>query len=172
VRAAGDVEDQRMHDEDDDSDLDDLEDVFVDENADAEADFAVGATFAADFGHDGIDCRRTGAREHVEPHFPATLRNFHHDLGTATASQWMFHWFPFNFWAETCLLATQNQNPELQLELPVFMNYFTARLIISMHVGIPLGLRARYCGQRGAIFGGHNFGPSFQSNFHRVPHAH
>jgi hypothetical protein len=138
VRAVGRDEEERLHDEDDDSEFDDLEDAFVNENADAEADFAVGATFAADFGHDGIDPRKTGAREHVEPHFPATLRNFCHDLGTATASQWLFHWFPFTFWADTCLLATQNQNPALNLTLPVFMNYFTARLIISMHVGIPL----------------------------------
>jgi len=55
VRGVGRDEDERLHDEDDDSDLDDLEDAFVDENADAQADFAVGATFAANFGHDGID---------------------------------------------------------------------------------------------------------------------
>jgi hypothetical protein len=138
AQQAGHDEEAGYRYDDDDAELSDLDDAFDLENADAQADFAVGATFSAEFGHDGVDCRRTGDREHVEPHFPPTLRNFRHDLSTATASQWLFHWFPFKFWSETCLLATKSQNPELELDLPVFMNYLTARLIISMHVGIPL----------------------------------
>jgi hypothetical protein len=115
AQRAGHDEDAGYRYEDDDGELSDLDDAFDLENADAQADFAVGATFSAEFGHDGVDCRRTGAREHVEPYFPPTLRNFRHDLSTATASQWLFHWFPFEFWSETCLLATKAQNPELEL---------------------------------------------------------
>ena len=108
------------------------------EGADAAADFDVGATFAADYGHDGRDHRTDGVRAHVQHEFPPKLNNFQHDVGDATPAQWFFHFFPLNFLATTVLDATNAQDPNLHLTLPLLMNYLTARLIICCHVGLPL----------------------------------
>ena len=130
-----------MEGSDGEGDLEDLP-AFVlddeDEEQDAHADFAAGATFAAHYGHDGRDPRTDGARAHVLQEFPPKLNNFAHDVRTATPAQWFFHFFPLNFLADEVLNAINAQDPELHLTLPLFMNYLTARLIISCHVGLPL----------------------------------
>lgn len=109
-----------------------------DEEQDAHADFAAGATFAPQYGHDGRDPRTDGHRAHGLHEFPPKLNNFTHDLRIATPAQWFFHFFPLNFLASDVLDATNAQDPELHLTLPLLMNYLTARLIITCHVGLPL----------------------------------
>lgn len=109
-----------------------------DEEQDAHAAFDAGATFADEYGHDGYDPRTDGDRAHVLHNFPPKLNNFIHNVQDATPAQWFFHFFPLNFLANDVLNATNRQDPELQLTLPLLMNYLTARLIISCHVGMPL----------------------------------
>ena len=119
-------------------DLPDFELDVEDEHQDAIADFDVGATFAADFSHDGHDCRTEGDREHAQHEFLPTLKNWTHDIEVATPADWFLHFFPLNFLATDVLNATNAQDPELNLTLPLLMNYITARLIISCHPGLPL----------------------------------
>jgi hypothetical protein len=126
---------------DQDNDFDDIPGFVLDEDAegqDALADFDVGATFAPNYGHDGHDCRKEGDREHADHDFLPTLRNWEHDTDTATAAHWFFHFFPIQFLSTDVLNATNAQDPALNLTLPLLMNYLTARLIISCHVGLPL----------------------------------
>ena len=130
-------------DSDQDNDFDDIPAFVLDEEAegqDALADFDVGATFAPNYGHNGHDCRKEGDREHAEHDFSPCLRNWLHDIDTATPAQWFFHFFPIQFLSTDVLNATNAQNPDLNLTLPLLMNYLTARLIISCHVGLPLDI--------------------------------
>jgi hypothetical protein len=133
------------YDEGDQSDadvhFDDIPDFELDaeaEHQDALADFDVGATFAEAFGHDGHDPRTTGVWTHCDHTFPPQLKNWTHDLELATPAQWFFHFFPLNFLATDVLDATNAQDPDLKLTLPLLMNFITARLIISCHPGLPL----------------------------------
>ena len=119
-------------------DLPDFELDAEDERQDAFADFDVGAAFDADFGHDGYDARTMGDREHADHNFRPSLKNWTHDIHLATAADWFFHFFPLSFLADDVLTATNAQDPELNLTLPLLMNFITARLIISCHQGLPL----------------------------------
>lgn len=121
--------------------LDDMGDYRIDEEDDAQdaaADFDAGVVWNAEFGHDGRCARTDGDRAHVAPDFPPRLNHFPHDVHTASPSQWLFHFFPFDFLASRCVTATNAQDPALNLTVPLFMNWLCARLIITMHVGLPL----------------------------------
>jgi hypothetical protein len=109
-----------------------------DEGQDAQADFDAGVEWKAEYGHDGRDPRTDGDRAHVAHDFPPRLNNFTHDLATATPSQWLFHFLPFEFFVSQCVAATNAQDASLNLTVPLFMNYLCARLIITMHVGKPV----------------------------------
>ena len=126
---------------DDEGPLEDIPGFVLDEEdqaQDAAADFDAGAVFAAQFGHDGRDHRTDGERRHVRHDFLPALRNFWHDIGEATPVQWFFHFFPLDFLVSKVIPATNVQDPTLHLNLPLLMNYLSARLIISCHVGLPL----------------------------------
>ena len=121
--------------------LDDVGDYLIDdedEAQDAAADFDAGVVWNGEFGHDGRCPRTDGLRAAIAPDFPPRLKQFHHDLGAATPSQWLFHFFPFDFFVSHCVSATNAQDPALNLTVPLFMNWLCARLIITLHVGLPL----------------------------------
>ena len=130
------------NDEDDgDVPLGDLPDFELDaeaEHQDALADFDVGAMFEEAFGHDGHDARTMEAFQNADHQFPPCLKNWAHDLNLATPADWFFHFFPLKFLATDVLQATNAQDPDLNLTLPLLMNFITARLIISCHPGLPL----------------------------------
>lgn len=126
---------------DSEGDIEDFADFNLDADDDAQdaaADFDAGASFSEAYGHNGRCDRVSGDREHAAPDFPPRLRNFNHGLQEATPLQWLFHFFPVDYLKNTVLPAIQAQEPSLNLTFPLLMNYITARLIISCHVGLPL----------------------------------